>query len=110
MSENKKKFTEAMSTAMVIDQDRSGVKSIEYITDVNVKEEPYNGELYKEIVRIEYIGGLVTLINVEANSNGAIAKEIISEVYGDGAVGTLNTGRYQYKLIFDLREEEREEK
>ena len=85
MDEEKKAFVDALSDALKIDSS-SGVKSIEYIRSVKAKERSYNEDLYEEIVRIEYIGRFVTLINIEANSNGGIAKKIISEVYGNSGV------------------------
>lgn len=42
-----------------------------------------------EIVKIYYRGGAETCINVSINSLGAILKEIVAEVYGDGAIGTF---------------------
>lgn len=91
MNEEKKAFVKALSDALKIDKG-SGVKSIKYITSVKAKERSYDEDLYEEIVRIEYIGRFVTLINVEANSNGAIAKKIISEVYGSGDAGLIFYG------------------
>lgn len=85
MDEERKEFVKALSDALKIDSS-SGVKSIEYIRSVKAKERSYNEDRYKEIVRIEYIGRFVTLINIEANSNGGIAKKIISEVYGNSGV------------------------
>ena len=85
MDEEKKAFVDALSDALKIDSS-SGVKSIEYIRSVKAKERSYDKDLYEEIVRIEYIGRFVTLINIEANSNGGIAKKIISEVYGNSGM------------------------
>ena len=85
MDEEKKEFVKALSDALKIDSS-SGVKSIEYIRSVKAKERSYDEDQYKEIVRIEYIGRFVTLINIEANSNGTIAKKIISEVYGNNGM------------------------
>lgn len=91
MNEEKKEFVKALSDALKIDKG-SGVKSIEYIRSVKAKERSYDEDQYKEIVRIEYIGRFVTLINIEANSNGGIAKKIISEVYGSGDAGLIFYG------------------
>ena len=91
MNEEKKEFVKALSDALKTDKG-SGVKSIEYITSVKAKKRSYDEDLYEEIVRIEYIGRFVTLINIEANSNGTIAKKIINEVYGSDAVGLIFYG------------------
>ena len=42
-----------------------------------------------EVVRIVYVGGGIVDINVTFNSNGAILKEVVAEVYGGGAIGRL---------------------
>ena len=91
MNEGKKEFVKALRDALKIDSS-SGAKSIEYIRSVKAKERSYDEDQYKEIVRIEYIGRFVTLINIEANSNGGIAKKIISEVYGSGDAGLIFYG------------------
>ena len=96
MNEEKKAFVKALSDALKIDSS-SGVKSIEYIRSVKAKERSYDEDQYKEIVRIEYIGRFVTLINIEANSNGGIATMIISEVYGNSGVEGSNQWANQEK-------------
>lgn len=87
MNENKKEFVKALSDALKIDN-RSGVKSIKYATDVKVGD-----VMYAEVVQINYEGGRYALINVTTNSNGANATAIIHEVYGDGAIGQKFYGR-----------------
>ena len=86
MNEEKKEFITALCNTLKMDS-RSGVKSIEYATDIWFED-----ILYEEVVQINYEGGRYALINVIANSNGANATEIIREVYGDGAVGHIFYG------------------
>ena len=86
MNEKKKEFVDALSDALKIDS-RSGVKSIEYATDVWFED-----VLYEEVVQVNYESGAFELINVTANSNGANAKEIIKAVYGGNPVGFLVCG------------------
>ena len=85
MSEKKKEFVEALSNTLKMDS-RSGVKSIEYGTDVWFED-----NLYEEVVQINY-DRRYALINVIGNSNGANATEIIHEVYGSGAIGHICYG------------------
>lgn len=73
----KEQFVEAMEKALLLDK-YNGVESCKY----------YNCEIW-EFIRIDYKGGYTVDINTSANSNGANAKEIIAEVYGDGAVGRM---------------------
>lgn len=40
-----------------------------------------------EVIEIAYLGGHVSRVNVTHNSNGATLKEIVAEVYGEGAFG-----------------------
>lgn len=40
-----------------------------------------------EVIGIAYLGGHISKVNVTGNSNGAILKEIVAEVYGEGAFG-----------------------
>ena len=40
-----------------------------------------------EVIGIAYLGGHISKVNVTGNSNGAILKEIVAEVYGEGALG-----------------------
>jgi len=103
MSENKKKFTEAMSTAMVIDQ-QSQVTSIEYISDLQRKE---CFGIYKEVVRINFVDETFKLITVDTNSNMAIAKEILCGIYGPEATGTFFCGdRELFKQVLKIRKEQ----
>ena len=75
MSEKKKEFVDALSDALKMDS-RSGVKSIEYTTNIR-----FDGVLYEEVIQINFKSGAHKLINVTANSNGANAQAIISAVY-----------------------------
>ena len=103
MLENKKRFVEAMSTAMVIDQ-RSQVTSIEYISDPQRKE---CFGIYKEVVRINFVDETFKLITVDANSNMAIAKEILCGIYGPEATGTFFCGdRELFKQVLKIRKEQ----
>ncbi len=86
MNENKKEFIEALGDALKIDS-RSGVKSIEYATDVWFED-----VLYDEVIRINFKGGAYKLINTTANSNESNSKEIMSAVYGGRPVGLLFYG------------------
>jgi hypothetical protein len=40
-----------------------------------------------EVIGIAYLGGHISKVNVTGDSNGAILKEIVAEVYGEGAFG-----------------------
>ena len=82
----KKEFVEALSDTLKMDS-RSGVKSIQYGTDVWFED-----VLYAEVVQVNYEGRRYALINVTANSNGANATAIIHEVYGSGAIGHICYG------------------
>ena len=86
MNENKKEFVTAIGEALKMD-DRSGIKSIEYATNIWFED-----VLYEEVVQINYHGGRYALINITANSNGANATAIINEVYGSGAIGHIFYG------------------
>lgn len=73
----KEKFIEAMENALLLDK-YNGVESCKY----------YKYESW-EFIRIDYKFGCTVDINTSANSSGANAKEIIAEVYGDGAIGRM---------------------
>lgn len=73
----KEKFIEAMEKTLLLDK-YNGVESCKY----------YKHENW-EFIRIDYKGGYTVDINTSANSNGANAKEIIAEIYGNGAVGRM---------------------
>ena len=75
MSEKKKEFITALCNTLKMDS-RSGVKSIEYTTNIW-----FDGVLYEEVIQINFKSGAHKLINVTANSNGANAQAIISAVY-----------------------------
>lgn len=92
MSEKKKEFVEALSDTLKMDS-RSGVKSIQYATDIWFED-----VRYAEVVQVNYEGGRYALINVTANSNGANATAIIHEVYGDGAMGHISYGLKEKEL------------
>lgn len=74
----KRDFIRALETAIKADR-CSYVQSINY--------EYRENDLPREIVTITYMNGRAVNINVEINSNGANAKEIIAEIYGNGAHG-----------------------
>jgi|GEM_PF-6370353 len=108
MSENKKEFTEAMSTAMVIDQERNQVTSVEYISDPQ-REECFG--IYKEVVRIDFKDGTFKLITVDASSNMVIAKEILHGIYGPEATGTFFFGDQEmFKRTLKIRAERKVDK
>ena len=73
----KELFIEAMEKALLLDK-YNGVESCKY----------YKHENW-EFIRIDYTNGYTVDIITSANSNGANAKEIIAEVYGDGAIGRM---------------------
>lgn len=73
----KEKFVNALEQTLLLDK-YNGVESCKY----------YKCENW-EFVRIEFAGGYAVDINTSANSSGANAKEIIAEVYGNGAVGRM---------------------
>ena len=98
MNENKKEFVEALSDALKMDS-RSGVKSIQYATEIWFED-----ILYEEFVQINYEGGRYALINVTANSNGANATEIIHEVYGGKPIGIIFYGREEKECNWNGRE------
>lgn len=79
--ENKKEFTKQLENLLVFDNDRNEVESCEY-----------SAVPRHEIVEIKYRGGYTVRINVTANSQGAILKEVAREVYGDGALGAFYRG------------------
>lgn len=74
----KRDFIKALETAIKSDR-CSYVKSIDY--------EYRENDLPREIVTITFKNDRTVNINVEINSNGANAKEIIAEIYGNGAHG-----------------------
>lgn len=78
--ENKKEFTQMIEALL-----RADCRS-----DVVVCE--YTKEGHNEIVTIIFKGGYAAKINVNCNSLGAILKEVVREVYGDGAFGTYFHG------------------
>lgn len=86
MGEHKKEFIEALTKALKIDG-RSGVKSIEYATDIWFED-----ILYEEVVRINFKSGAYKLINVTANSNRSNEQEIMSAVYGRKPIGLIFSG------------------
>lgn len=73
----KEQFIEAMENALLLDK-YNGVESCKY----------YKYENW-EFIRIDYKDGYTVDIYTSANSNGANAKEIIAEVYGNGAIGRM---------------------
>ncbi len=79
--ENKKEFTKQLENLLVFDNDRNDVESCKYDRKPNL-----------EVVEIKYRGGYTVRINVTANSQGAILKEVAREVYGDGAMGAFFHG------------------
>ena len=88
MNDDKKAFVDALSDTLKMDS-RSGVKSIQYATDIWFED-----VRYEEVIQVNYesVRGRYALINVIGNSNGANATEIIHEVYGSGAVGHISYG------------------
>lgn len=84
----KRDFVKALEKAILSDSS-SYVKSIDYDYREN--------ELPREIVTITYKNDYSVRINVEINSNGANAQEIIQEIYGNGAHGRMYT---REELIF----------
>lgn len=76
--EDKYKYTE-MLEALLLEDERSHVENCVYMGPI----EPDRSEL----VIINYKGGARAVINVTANSLGAIMKEVAREVYGGGAHG-----------------------
>lgn len=78
----KRDFVKALEKAILSDS-HSYVKSIDY--DYRENESP------REIVTITYKNDRTVKINVDINSNGANAKEIIAEIYGNGATGRMYT-------------------
>lgn len=101
MSENKKKFIEALETALRIDQGRNNVEKIRYLENIDVDDDGGQETIrYEEIVRIDFASGAYRLINVTANSNGATTREIINAIYGGEVHG----------LVFHGFEEEENEK
>lgn len=79
--ENKKEFTKQLENLLVFDNDRNNVESCKYDRKPNL-----------EVVEIKYRGGYTVRINVTANSQGAILKEIVREVYDNGAMGAFYRG------------------
>lgn len=84
----KRDFVKALEKAILSDS-RSYVKSIDYDYREN--------ELPREMITITYKNDYSVRINVEINSNGANAQEIIREIYGNGAHGRMYT---REELIF----------
>ena len=76
--EDKYKYTEMLEALLLADE-RSHVESCVYSDK--------NGIDRTEYVTINYTGGARAIINVTANSLGAIMQEIAREVYGGGAHG-----------------------
>ena len=86
MNENKKKFIEALETALRMYSSR-GVVSIKYATDIWFED-----VRYEEVVTIYFKGGAYKLINVTANSYQANVREILNAVYDCEPVGLLFYG------------------
>lgn len=78
--ENKTEFTQ-MIEALLRADDRSDVVVCEYAK---------NG--HSEVITIIFNGGYTVKINVNCNSLGAILKEVVKEVYDNGAFGTFFRG------------------
>jgi hypothetical protein len=76
----KRDFIKALEKAILTD-DRSDVEYIDFIYKQTV--------FPKELIAITFKGGCTAYINAEINSNGANAKEIVREVYGEGAMGRI---------------------
>ena len=70
--------------------------------DLDIVSLDYNvsNDGWLEIVRIHASNGYVTSINVTGNSKVAILKEVVDEIYGDGAYGKIDT------KYMDSKEEE----
>jgi hypothetical protein len=86
MFEEKRIFIEKLTEALKVDK-RSQVEAITYYPP-NFFEKYPNGEF----IRIQYnseLGNGFVWINATANSDGANAKEIVAEVYGNGAIGRM---------------------
>ena len=79
--ENEKEFTKQLENLLVFDNDRNNVESCKYDRKPNL-----------EVVEIKYRGGYTVRINVTANSQGAILKEIVREVYDNGVMGAFYRG------------------
>ena len=79
MYEQKERFIKSLEQTLKIDYARNQLKELRYI-------KPGDG-FHKEVVEIEYDNGYTVRINTSVNSNGANAKEIIKEIYGEGALG-----------------------
>ena len=78
--ENKKEYTKKVEMLLMAD-DRSEVTSCKY-----------DKIQHNEVVEIVYKGGYTVKINVTANSQSAILKEVVREVYEDGAMGAFYHG------------------
>lgn len=78
--ENKKEYTQMIEALLKADE-RSDVAVCKYTKDG-----------YKEVVTIIFKGGYTVKINVNCNSFGAILKEVVKEVYDNGAFGAFFRG------------------
>lgn len=78
--ENKKEYTKMIEALLKADE-RSDVASCEYTKDG-----------HSEVVTTIFKGGYTVKINVNCNSLGAILKEVVKEVYDNGAFGTFFRG------------------
>lgn len=80
--ENKDLFIKAIESALAFDLERNHVLAIEY-------KELEDGQ---ERIVIKYLGGYMSVINANVNSNGANLAEITREIYGEGAHGRIWAG------------------
>ena len=83
--EDKKTWTRMIEQLLAFDP-RSEVKAIDYTKNEPTDQRP------REVIRIHYIGGAVSDINVSCNSLGAILNEIVKEVYYQDGFGTFFRG------------------
>lgn len=78
----------AIRAALKIDVNASGVLDMEYVHDE---------ERNLEFIDIVFTDGSISRINVTINSHEANIKEIIREVYGDGAIGKVRDYKAERK-------------
>lgn len=83
--EDKKTWTRMIEQLLAFDP-LSDVKAIDYTKSEPTDQRP------REVIRIHYIGGAVSDINVSCNSLGAILNEIVKEVYYQDGFGTFFRG------------------
>ncbi len=74
----KRQFVYAIRAALLIDNERSGFKDMEYSCNKG-----------REEIRILFDNNQIIRINTSANSNSANMLEIYRAVYGTGAVGQM---------------------